>query len=204
MAKGSEKKQTIATYDKTAVFHADKFDKIGARVGDIKKVFSYIKNSNPKTIELGCGNGRDAVEIIKYTDDYLGIDLSKELIKLAKKKVSGANFKIADIENFKFPNKTDVIFAFASLLHSDKESAKRALNNAYQSMSLKGVFFISLKYDKYHKKLIEKEKQGPKTFYFYTPEDIKEISPIGLDVVFEDIQNFRGQKWFSIILQKKK
>jgi ubiquinone/menaquinone biosynthesis C-methylase UbiE len=197
------KKQTINTYDKSAKFHADKFDEIGTRIEDIELTYSKVKKKNPKTIELGCGNGRDAVEIIKHTNDYLGIDLSSELIKLAKKKVGEKYFKVADIETFKFPKNIDVVFTFASLLHSDKVSVKKVLNNIYKNMNKGGVIFISLKYDKYQKRLMYKEHQGYKTFYFYTPEDIKEIAPEGFKSVFEEIQDFKGQNWFSLILQKE-
>ena len=203
MTKKSKKKQTIDTYDKSAKFHADKFDDIGARVKDIKLTFSKVKKDSPKTIELGCGNGRDAEEIIKYTNDYLGIDLASELIKLAKKKVGNQYFKVADIETFNYPKNIDVVFSFASLLHSDKESVKKVLNNICANMSKGGVVFISLKYDKYQERLMNREQQGLKTFYFYTPEDIKQISPKGFISIFENIQNFKGQKWFSLILQKK-
>ena len=199
----SKKKQTIETYDKSAKFHANKFDNLGARIKDIKLTFSKIKKTNPKTIELGCGNGRDAQEIIKYTDDYLGIDLSRKLIELAKKKVGNKYFKKADIETFNYPKNIDIVFSFASLLHSDKESVKKILEKIFTNMNSGGVIFISLKYDKYQERLMKKEHQGPKTFYFYTPNHIREISPKGFKSLFENVQYFKGQKWFSIILKKE-
>lgn len=198
-----KKKQTIETYNKSAQFHAKKFNNIGARAKDVKFTFSKVKKENPKTIELGCGNGRDAKEIIKYTNDYLGIDLSSELIKIAKKKVGSQYFKIADIEAYKYPKKIDIVFSFASLLHSDKESVKSVLKKLLTNMNEGGVIFISLKYDKYQERLMNKEGQGPKTFYFYTPDDIKELSPKGFKRIFKEVQNFKGQKWFNIILQKE-
>jgi len=199
----SKKTQTINTYDKSAKFHANKFDNIGARVEDIKLTFSKINKVNPKTIELGCGNGRDAQEITKYTNDYLGIDLSGELIKFAKEKVGKQYFKIADIETFNYPKDIDVVFSFASLLYSDKESVRYILLNIYNNINKGGVMFISLKYGKYQEKLINKKKQGPKTFYLYTPEDIKEITTKNFKPIFESVQYFKGQRWFSLILQKQ-
>jgi SAM-dependent methyltransferase len=202
MTNDDEKKQTIDTYNKSALAHAEKFNKIGARIEDIKMAFSYIKKTNPKTIEIGFGSGRDAKEIIKYTNDYLGIDLSSEMCKLARQSVPEANFKLADLETYQFPKKIDVIFAFASLLHSDKNSVKDLLGRIYESLGPSGVFFISLKYGAYHKETIDKECHGPKTYYFYTPEEIEKLCPSGLKTVFRETQDFKGQKWFSIILQK--
>jgi ubiquinone/menaquinone biosynthesis C-methylase UbiE len=202
MTNDAEKKQTIDTYNKSASAHAEKFNKMGARTEDIKRTFSYIEKPNPKTIEIGFGSGRDAKEIIKYTNDYLGIDLSLELCKLAQQSVPKANFKLADLETYQFPDNVNVIFAFASLLHSDKNSVKDLLGRVYESLSPGGVFFISLKYGAYHKETIDKEGHGPKTYYFYTPEEIEKLCPSGLKIVFRETQDFSGQKWFSIILQK--
>ena len=201
MTQDWEKKQTIETYDKSILAHAKKFDEIGARVEDIKKTFAYIEKLNPKTIEIGCGNGRDAKEIINYTNDYLGIDLSKEMIKFAEQNVSEAKFKLADLETYQFPNGVDVIFSFASLLHSDRESIKSVLKRAYKKLNQEGVFFISLKHGKYHKEIIDKEGHEPKTNYFYSPDEIRKLSPSGLKIVYKETQIFRGQKWFSVILQ---
>lgn len=203
MTDSGEKSQTIDTYDRSALDHAKKFDELDARAKDITQTLSYIKKSNPKTIEIGFGSGRDAKEIIKYTNDYLGIDLSNEMLKIAQQNVPEAKFELADLETYKFPNNTDVVFAFASLLHSDKDSVKDLLKRVSESLNSGGVFFISLKYGNYHKETIDKEGHGPKTYYFYTPEEIEKISPSSLKTVFQEIQDFKNKKWFSIILQKK-
>ncbi|MCX6726367.1 MAG: class I SAM-dependent methyltransferase [Candidatus Shapirobacteria bacterium] len=202
MTKIDEKNQNIENYDKSAVFHSKKFDEIGARVDDINKSFSYINKINPKVIEIGCGNGRDAKEIIKRTNDYLGIDLSKGMLEQAKMNVPEAKFLLADLENYEFSPGVDIVFAFASLLHSDKESIEKIVKSIYDSMNNSGVFFISLKYGDYHKETLDREGFGPRTYYFYNPNEIKNISPSGFNMVYQDIQDFRDQKWFSVILQK--
>lgn len=65
------KQQTIDTYNATAERMAEKFNTIGARANDIKQTFEYIQKTSPRVVEIGCGNGRDATEILKYTSDYL-------------------------------------------------------------------------------------------------------------------------------------
>lgn len=202
MTKKSDKYQTIDTYNKTAKAHSQKFEKCGARVEDIKRAFSYIDKSNPKVIEIGCGDGRDAGEILKRTDDYLGIDLSVELIKIARKRVPQGSFKIADFETFDYPKGIDILFAFAAILHSDKRSVEELLGKVYRSLSSGGVFFISTKYGLYSRKVID--RGGPKVNFFYKPEDIEKLSPAGFKPVYQDIQDLRGQKWFTIILQRAK
>ena len=197
----NKKEQTIQTYNKNGVALARKFDDIGVRVKDVKKGFSFIKKDNPKVVEIGCGNGREAREILKHTNSYLGIDISEELVKIAKRENLDGKFEVVDIENYIFPKGIDIIFSFASLLHSDKNNVKRILDKAYESLSRDGVFYISLKYSGYQEKTIEDEF-GIRTYYFYTPELIKELAGDRYKTVYIDINNLKGQKWFTIVLQK--
>lgn len=192
-------RQTVDTYNNAAGAMAKKFDSQGARVEDIELAFAHIAKKNPKVFEIGCGNGRDAKEILKLTSSYFGIDISKAMIEIAKKHNLDGDFVVADAEKFDFP-KSDMIIAFASLLHSDKEAVKRILDKAYECLSDDGVFFISLKHGEYH----EEEKTdefGTRTFYYYSPEAIKALAP-RFKPVYEETQELRGQKWFTLILQK--
>ncbi len=196
-----KKEQTIQTYNKSAGAMAKKFNDIGVRTEDIKRGFSLVKKDNPKIIEIGCGNGREAKEILKYTNDYLGIDISGEFIKIAKRENPGGDFEVADVEDFSFPKNVDIVFSFASLLHSDKDNVKRVLDRAYESLNNEGIFYISLKYGNYSEKTVEDEF-GIRTYYFYTPELIKELAGNRYKDVYTDRQDLRGEKWFTVVLKK--
>lgn len=187
-----KKRQTTDLYNKGAKFFEKKFNDFGARIEDIKRGLSYIKKENPKVLEIGCGNGRDAKEIIKFTSDYLGMDISSEFIKIAKKQVPEGNFEIGDIDNYIFPEKIDIIFSFASLLHTDKASFQEILVRAHKALNKKGIFYISLKYGDYRED-IKNYEFGVKTFYFYNPELIKEISKNNYETIYTDIHEFKGK-----------
>ena len=161
------KKQTVETYNRSVPGLAQKFANFGPRISDIEKGFSYISKGNPNVLEIGCGYGREAKEILKHTDRYLGMDISEEMIKMAKTELPNCNFEIADIDDYVFPKDLDIIFSFASLLHSDKEHLKLILERAYGSLNQNGIFYISLKHDKYHSETKEDEF-GIRTYFYYT------------------------------------
>lgn len=196
-----KKEQTTETYNKSAKELANKFDNQGARITDIEDIFRVIKKNNPNTLEIGCGNGRDAKEILKYTNKYLGIDISRELIKLAKEKVPQGNFNVIDVENFEFPKNLDVVIAFASLLHNDEENVKIIFNKVFESLNDNGVFFVSLKYGDKYKEITKNDEFGIRTFYLYSSDKIKELSN-KFKIIKEDIRDLRGQKWIDVLLQK--
>jgi len=197
----NKKQQTVESYNKSAKALTNKFDDIGARVEDIKRGFSYINKKNPRVLEIGCGHGREAKEITRRTSDYLGIDISEKLIEIARKENPDSKFEVADIEDYVFPKNIDIIFAFASLLHSDKNKMKKILDLAREALNKEGIFYLSLKYGDYQE-LAKEDEFGIRTYYFYTPELVKELAGDKYKSIYEDIQDFKGQKWFTIILQK--
>lgn len=120
----NKKIQTINTYNNNVQLFSQKFDSLGPRINDIKEIFLLLNIADPYILEIGCGNGRDARELLKYTNNYLGIDISEKMIELARQKVPQARFLVADIENYQLPLGLDLIFASASLVHVPKESLK--------------------------------------------------------------------------------
>ncbi len=196
-----KKVQTIDTYNKSAQALARKFNDLGVRISDIEEVFNLLNKENSKVIEIGCGNGRDAEEIIKHTNDYLGLDISEELIKLAQEKVPQGNFLVADVTSFEFPKNMDIIFAFASLIHLNREDLKKVLDKIYRNLNSKGIVRISMKYSDEYKEVTKEDEFGIRTYYHYSLNDIKELS-----YQFHLLKNLendlRGQKWIEIMLQK--
>ncbi len=193
--------ETIETYNRGAEHFAQEFDSLGPRKSDIAKAFSYINKTNPKVVELGCGNGRDAKEILAWTTDYTGVDVSTRLLDIARMGNPEANFVADDLETFEFPAGIDLIYASASLLHSDMDTLTRVIRRAHTALNPGGIIFISLKEGSYHCE-VKTDIIGTRTFYYYTPKDIRLISPLGLRIAELERQHLRGQDWFTMILQK--
>ncbi len=198
------RQETVDTYNKSAKELADYFRGIGSRVEDVEEAFRLAGNPNSaNALEIGCGDGRDAKEIIKRTPNYTGFDISSELIKLAQKHVPNARFEVADLANYAFPQDLDIVFAFASLLHSDKTEVKNVLAKVYQALNIGGIFYISLKYMPEYTNRIKEDKYGRRKFYFYNPQLMLELAGENFEVVFGDSQTLGHTDWFTIAFQKK-
>lgn len=199
----NKKEINTQTYNTGAEGLSKKFNQIGLRSEDIDRAFSLFKNKNLKVIEVGCGNGRDAKYILKYTKDYTGIDISKEMIKLSKRYLPKADFIIGDIEKVKIPSGLDIVFAFASFLHLDKKSFEKILSKIYNKINKDGVIYISLKYNKTYKEKIKEDEFGKRFFYYYSIKDIQELSnKTGYKIIYKNRQNIRNNNWLTIILKK--
>ena len=154
---------TIETYNRAAEDYACKFSGIGPRVDDIERAFACFGKANPRVLELGCGDGRDALEICQRTDRYVGIDVSSAMISLAKEKVPQADFRVSDITDYTFDLPIDIIFAFASLLHIDIDSFTKVLEEAREALSVGGIFYISLKEGEYKGGEVVTDEYGERT-----------------------------------------
>ncbi len=201
MTRTEKKQQTIDTYNKSADALAQKFNSLGARIADIEETFALLSKDNPKVLEIGCGNGRDAEEIVKRTNNYLGIDVSEKLIELAKQKVPRARFEVADVTSFEFPKGLDVVFAFASLIHIPKEDFEAVLHKVLQALNGGGVVKLSLKYSDQYREVTEESEFGIRTYYHYSQEDLDKMSA-GFILVKNEIQVIRDQQWLEVILKK--
>lgn len=197
----NKKQETIDSYNNHASAYADRFNNVRTRALAIEETFSYIKKSNPKVLEIGCANGRDAKIIIRYTNGYLGIDISEKLIEIARKNVPEAKFEVADIESYDFPENIDVILAFSSLIHSDMKNLRKILDESYRSMARGGVMYLSMKYGDYHEETIESEI-GSRTYYFYTFDDIKKMIGGKFTILKEEIEHQQNQDWIEMIIRK--
>ncbi len=200
----NKKLETKKAYEKGATELVKKFNQIGPRTKDVKKTFSYFKNHKKlNTLEIGCGNGRDAKQILKYTKNYTGIDFSEEMIKLSKEYLPNENFIVADMEKFVIPKNLDIIFAFASFLHLNKISFKKILDKIYKKLNKNGIIYISLKYSKKYKEVIKKDKFGNRYFYYYSENNLEKISKeTKYQIMYMKKYILREVEWIDLILKK--
>ena len=86
---------------------SEEFNKLFKHAQNLKnEIDEFIKLlSGKKVLDVACGPGHDVSYLNKKGLDCIGIDLSKEMIKLAKKNIIG-KFKFMDIFNLEFNNKS--------------------------------------------------------------------------------------------------
>ena len=197
----NNKLQTTETYNVHAVAFAKKFTAYGARVVDIEAAFKILgPRTNPAVLEIGCANGRDAVVCLSHTKDYLGLDISEELIALARAQVPDGRFIVADAEEYAFPKNLDMVLAFASLLHCDRIHIQGILQRLERSLTAGAVVVISLKHSPY-KEEVKIDEFGFRTFYYYTPKDIQELLGEKFTTVQETEYEIQKVEWFTSIFK---
>ncbi len=82
--------------------------KVGRYVDTTEKeiVFSLLKTSKGKALDLGCGTGNYTLELKKRGFDVVGLDISKEMLRIAQKKIPEIAFIRGDAYKLPFKNNT--------------------------------------------------------------------------------------------------
>ena len=108
-----------------------------------KKMLSLLKIEPMKILDYGCGTGR-LYPIIKrmFNSSYLGIDLSNDMLNVAKKKFKGIAVKQEDGEDLKLKNNSfDTVIVFGALHHLP--NPKKGLAEINRVLAKKGTLLIS-------------------------------------------------------------
>lgn len=195
------KNRNIEIYNQRANEYAEKFTKAGPRTSDVNYLFELSGTINPRVLELGCANGRDIEEILKKTDNYLGVDGSEELLKIAIKKNPQVEFLLSDFNDLNFGKDSfDIVIDFASLFHLDDVEFKRIFDKIYDWLGSDGVMVTNGKYGDY--KQVIMTEQNDKIQYLYDAKKIKELIGNKFEIIEEKVENLRGQDWYTIFLRK--
>lgn len=134
-----------------------------------------------KVLEIGSGNGRDAKQLIKLGYDYIGTDISRELLKIAKRNNSGVRFLYQSVYKLNFPEDAfDGFWACATLLHVPKKRIIEALKSIQKVVKVKGIGFISLKQGQGER--IE-DSTGRYFTYFTRAEFVQLLKSINFSVI---------------------
>jgi len=157
---------------------------MGTRIDEAKLIERLIKNHAPgakNLLELGCGSG-SLIKVLQKSYSCVGIDLSSEMVKLAKKKVPRCQFLVGDITSIKIEEKFDVIICvFDTINHILSFHKWRQLFHCVHAHLNQGGVFIfdtntKLKVERYISELpyaeitdefisiVDAEKKGPNRY----------------------------------------
>jgi predicted TPR repeat methyltransferase len=135
----------MASYDTFGRF----YDAVmGDRAKAAEQLRALIRKANPKAnnvLELGCGTGSILKHLSKHYDVW-GLDLSKQMLSIARKKVPQARLSRQSMVTFHLPQSFDVVCCvFDSINHIASFTHWKSLfANVYRHLSAGGVFIFDI------------------------------------------------------------
>ena len=194
---------------------ADKYD--NAKYSKINPAFKFFCKELPERgsiLDIGSGTGLPFAKLfLDKGFNYLGIDISSQMIKIAKKNVPIANFKELSMTNLNYNKKFDGVFSHYSMLLLSPQLFKDVAKRVVKSLKGKGLFYLSLNEPRVKDADLDEdvicEIMG-ETMYSraYTEEEILNVfSPLGLKClkIYREVQSseeFGAEHMIVFVFQK--
>ena len=121
---------------------------MGDRAQATEQLRNLTRKANPKArnvLELGCGTGSVLKQLSKHYEVW-GLDLSKQMLSIARKKVPPPRLSRQNMVNFRLRQRFDVICCvFDSLNHvASFTQWKYLFNNVHLHLADEGVFIFDI------------------------------------------------------------
>lgn len=178
-------KYSALLYDKIARKYADKFKEPTDHIDD----FLNLVKKNGRILDVGCGVGVDANHMASKGFGLIGIDMSKEMINIAKQNFPDIDFRVMDMRKLPFePNSFDGIFVAYSLIHVPKKETPQILEKLNTILRPHGIIYIAIQEgDSKEIFITEPLKPDEKMFInVFSSDEIKElVKKAGFSIVRE-------------------
>lgn len=134
-------------YNKTATGWSDEFYKEKQNKEILTKFVDCFVDGgtiSPRILDLGCGVGYDSKFLSEIGAKVVGVDLSENLIEIAKQKVKKSKFFVGDItDSLENLGKFDGVLCLATIMHIDIEKLKITLENIANVLFEGGLLLLS-------------------------------------------------------------
>ncbi|OIO18956.1 MAG: hypothetical protein CO029_04585 [Candidatus Magasanikbacteria bacterium CG_4_9_14_0_2_um_filter_41_10] len=132
--------QNTSAYDEIASLFSSTREYIWK---DIKPLKRFATKGN-RILDIGCGNGRLYQLFDDLSTEFTGIDISQNLIKIAKEKYPEATFVVGDMRTLPFEDSSfDIAYSIAAVHHLPPEGQLDVLNEVARVLVPGGLFVMT-------------------------------------------------------------
>ncbi len=171
-----------------------------------KELKDFIKHlpKRSKVLDVGCGSGYVAKFLNSKKLSVVGIDVSKNMLKLAKKNVPTAKFAKMDMTNLEFPNESfEGIVCLYSIIHVPRKFHFKILGKFHKTLKSDGFLLISVGLGD-TKEGVEENWLGAKMYWshFNKETNLKLIKKIGFEIIWSRVIGPRNDKHLFVLAEK--
>ncbi len=201
---------TINWYNKNAYQYASNSIQNLPSIG----LDDFVKEipTNFKVLDAGCAAGRDTKRLKDRGINAIGIDLSSELIKVAKKNNPDIEFIEGNFLHLPFPpDSFGGVWAHASLLHfetvTEVISALKEFNRILTNNGIVHIFVKEKTTDKKFDIVSDKLSHHNRFFQYFTKEEIEDyVRKAGFTILkieeYNDPAKRKGVRWILCLAKK--
>lgn len=171
-------KETFESWDKLASLYQEKFMDLDLYNGSYDWFCHLMDADKPVLLDIGCGPGNITKYLLSKRPgmDITGIDISPNMIALAKINNPDAHFELMDVRHIsRIRTKFDGIISGFCLPYLTRADGCKLIEDACRLLNPKGVIYFSFVQDDTREFDCLTAGTGDRTyFYYYRLEDLKE------------------------------
>ena len=161
-------------------------------------------------LDVGCGSGTMASHFIEQGMNVFGIDISDELLAIARREVPKGEFVELDLRDVGSLDRSfDGIFAQASLLHIPKKEVSNIVRALAGRLKPGGFFYAAVKEiragepDEEIKVRNDYGYEYKCFFSYFKMDELKTyFRDAGFSIVYEAIEPSGSTRWLSLVAKK--
>jgi 2-polyprenyl-3-methyl-5-hydroxy-6-metoxy-1,4-benzoquinol methylase len=135
--------ETGSHYDRIALSWQKRLMDSGYGVAALERAIKFVENK-AAALDVGCGSsGRFIDVLLKNGFTASGVDISAEMISLARQRHPDATFYVEDICTWRLPQEYDLISAWDSTFHLPLAEQEPVLKKMCEGISPKGVVLFT-------------------------------------------------------------
>lgn len=144
----STTKQTIDAYNNFSSQysqHIDNDSNFWNKCIEVPAMEGLVKDkvSGKDVLDLGCGSGLFTIKLLNWGAKPVGIDVSEEMVKVARKSFSEISFDVGDAEKLPYPDNSFDIVTSSLVLHYMKDLNK-VMAEVARILRDGGIFIFSM------------------------------------------------------------
>jgi ubiquinone/menaquinone biosynthesis C-methylase UbiE len=204
-----DSESTLSWYDTNAKNYASNIEPyISIALAD---TFVKLLGEGKNILDAGSAAGRDTNYFLHKGLKVTGVELSKELNKIAKEKYPEIDFVNTDFRKLPFEkNSFDGVWAHASLVHMQKvKDVKTSLKEFKRVLKTDGILYIYVKTGEKKTDIVSDKLSGHKRFFrYYSKKQIEGlIEEQNFKIISsefdKDIAGRADVKWIAVFARKQ-
>jgi len=137
-------RRTITSYDSIAQTYAEKWFEASVMEFRIREFVTTLAD-NGSILDAGCGPGRDTQLMMRLGMEVVGVDLSRQMVNEATRRVPNGTFRWMDMRLLRFPPSTfQGVWCCAALHHLSRLDAVNCLHEFHRVLIKGGNLAVSV------------------------------------------------------------
>jgi 2-polyprenyl-3-methyl-5-hydroxy-6-metoxy-1,4-benzoquinol methylase len=174
-------KETFDTWNKVAQLYQEKFMHLDLYNGSYDLFCQQVTVENASILEIGCGPGNITKYLLNKRPDFNieGIDISPNMVELAKANNPTAHFKVMDCRDIdQLQNRFDGIVCGFCIPYLSATDSSKMIKDCAALLNNNGILYLSFVEGDYQQSGFQTASSGDRAyFYFHSLEGLtKELA----------------------------